>query len=76
MLERGMADEARRILQAAKINVAEARSSLDALRLKAVAERANVFTDNDAQVRLRDLDRDARSAAAIYETYLTRSRQL
>lgn len=44
--------------------------------MKAVAERANVFTDNDAQVRLRDLDRDARSAAAIYETYLTRSRQL
>jgi len=76
MLERGMADEARRILQAAKISVAEARSSLDALRLKAVAERANVFTDNEAQVRLRDLERDARSAAAIYETYLTRSRQL
>ncbi len=76
MLEQGMADEARRILQAAKINVAEARSSLDALRLKAVAERANVFTDNEAQVRLRDLERDARSAAAIYETYLTRSRQL
>lgn len=76
MLERGMADEARRILQAAKTNVAEARSSLDALRLKAVAERANVFTDNEAQVRLRDLERDARSAAAIYETYLTRSRQL
>ncbi|MFK3779978.1 polysaccharide biosynthesis protein UppM [Agrobacterium sp. NPDC089420] len=76
MLERGMAEEAQRILQAAKINVAEARSSLDALRLKAVAERANVFTDNEAQVRLRDLERDARSAAAIYETYLTRSRQL
>ncbi len=76
VLERGMADEARRILQAAKTNVAEARSSLDALRLKAVAERANVFTDNEAQVRLRDLERDARSAAAIYETYLNRSRQI
>ncbi|UXS02258.1 polysaccharide biosynthesis protein UppM [Agrobacterium tumefaciens] len=76
MLERGMQEEAQRILQAAKLNVAEARSSLDALRLKAVAERANVFTDNEAQVRLRDLDRDARSAAAIYETYLTRSRQI
>ncbi|MFK0384199.1 polysaccharide biosynthesis protein UppM [Agrobacterium sp. NPDC090273] len=76
MLERGMQEEAQRILQAAKLNVGEARSSLDALRLKAVAERANVFTDNEAQVRLRDLDRDARSAAAIYETYLTRSRQI
>ncbi len=74
MLERGMQEEAQRILQA--VNVAEARSSLDALRLKAVAERANVFTDNEAQVRLRDLERDARSAAAIYETYLTRSRQI
>ncbi|MES5043713.1 polysaccharide biosynthesis protein UppM [Rhizobium nepotum] len=76
MLERGIAEEAQRILQAARTNVAEARSSLDALRLKAVAERANVFTDNEAQVRLRDLDRDARSAAAIYETYLNRSRQI
>lgn len=76
MLERGIAEEAQRILQAAKTNVAEARSSLDALRLKAVAERANVFTDNEAQVRLRDLERDASSAAAIYETYLTRSRQI
>lgn len=56
MLERGIADEAQRILLAAKTNVAEARSSLDALRLKAVAERANVFTDNEAQVRLRDLE--------------------
>ncbi len=76
MLERGIADEAQRILLAAKTNVAEARSSLDALRLKAVAERANVFTDNEAQVRLRDLERDANSAAAIYETYLNRSRQI
>jgi uncharacterized protein involved in exopolysaccharide biosynthesis len=76
MLERGIAEEAQRILQAARTNVAEVRSSLDALRLKAVAERANVFTDNEAQVRLRDLDRDARSAAAIYETYLNRSRQI
>ncbi|QCM06554.1 cell shape-determining protein [Agrobacterium tumefaciens] len=76
MLERGIADEAQRILQAAKTNVAEARSSLDALRLKAVAERANVFTDNESQVRLRDLERDANSAAAIYETYLNRSRQI
>jgi uncharacterized protein involved in exopolysaccharide biosynthesis len=76
MLERGIADEAQRILLAARTNVAEARSSLDALRLKAVAERANVFTDNEAQVRLRDLERDANSAAAIYETYLNRSRQI
>ncbi len=76
MLERGIADEAQRILLAAKTNVAEARSSLDALRLKAVAERANVFTDNEAQVRLRDLERDANSTAAIYETYLNRSRQI
>jgi succinoglycan biosynthesis transport protein ExoP len=76
MLERGMADEARRILQTVRTSVGEARSSLDALRSKAVAERANVFTDNDAQVRLRDLERDSRSAAAIYETYLTRTRQI
>jgi uncharacterized protein involved in exopolysaccharide biosynthesis len=75
-LTQAIVEEARRILQAAKINVAEAQSSLDGLRLKAVAERSNVFTDNEAQVRLRELERDAQSAAAIYQTYLTRSRQI
>jgi uncharacterized protein involved in exopolysaccharide biosynthesis len=76
MLEQGFAQEAQRILETVKTSVAESRSSLDALRQKAVAERANVFTDNDAQVKLRDLERDARTVAAIYETYLTRSRQI
>lgn len=76
MLEQGISQEAQRILETVKTSVGEARSSLDALSQKAVAERANVFTDNDAQVKLRDLERDARSVAAIYETYLTRSRQI
>lgn len=76
MLEQGFAQEAQRILETVKTSVGEAQSSLDALRQKAVAERANVFTDNDAQVKLRDLERDARTVAAIYETYLTRSRQI
>lgn len=76
MLEQGISQEAQRILETVKTSVGEARSSLDALRQKAVAERANVFTDNDAQVKLRDLERDARTVAAIYETYLTRSRQI
>jgi uncharacterized protein involved in exopolysaccharide biosynthesis len=76
MLENVMTEEARRILETVRTNVGEALSALDSLRLKASSERANVFTDNDATVRLRDLERDARSVAAIYETYLTRSRQI
>ena len=35
-----------------------------------------MFTENDAQVRLRELERDARSKAAVYDTYLSRTHQI
>lgn len=75
-LEKAIADEANRILQNARTDVDEARSTLSQLRSKADAERSTVFTNNDAQVRLRELERDARAKAAVYETYLGRTHQI
>lgn len=75
-IERAIADEANRILQTAKTDMDQAKASLDALRVKANAERSTVYTNNDAQVRLRELERDARAKATIYESYLQRANQI
>ncbi|MBP1887956.1 GumC family protein [Sinorhizobium mexicanum] len=75
-LEAAMDEEARRILERAKADFDREKSALDTLRDKARAEKSNVFTDNEAQVQLRDLERDARAKAAIYETHLARAQQI
>jgi uncharacterized protein involved in exopolysaccharide biosynthesis len=75
-LEAGMNQEARRIAERAKADFERERSSLGALRAKADDEQSNVFSDNEAQVHLRDLERDARTKAAIYETHLARAQQI
>jgi len=75
-LEAAMGREARRILDLARADLAREQAAYDALRGKADEERANVFSDNTAQVQLRDLEREARSRATIYETYLARAQQI
>jgi uncharacterized protein involved in exopolysaccharide biosynthesis len=75
-IDTAIADEAGRILQSAQTDVDQARTALDELRRKADAERSTVFTNNDAQVRLRELERDAQAKAAVYETYLARTHQI
>lgn len=76
MLEQGMLNEAQRIMDIAQAGVAEAKAGLAALKEKANSEQTRVFKDNAVMVTLRDLERNARSVAAIYETYLTRARQI
>jgi succinoglycan biosynthesis transport protein ExoP len=76
MLEQGINAEAQRILDIARASVEESKSSLAALQKRANSEQARVFNDNAVMVTLRDLERNARSVAAIYETYLTRARQI
>lgn len=71
-----MADEARRILDRAKADMDREQQAFAALRAKASDEKSNVFSDNEAQVQLRDLERDARAKAAIYETHLARAQQI
>lgn len=75
-LDGAMEREARRILELARTDLAREQAAFDALSAKAEEERANVFNDNAALVQLRDLEREARSRAAIYETYLARARQV
>ncbi|CDZ58693.1 Polysaccharide accessory transport protein [Neorhizobium galegae bv. orientalis] len=75
-VDRAISEEAARLLQSAKTDVDQANSALQELRRKSDASRSTVFTENDAQVRLRELERDARSKAAVYETYLSRTHQI
>lgn len=75
-LTTAMDREARRILDLARADLAREQTAYNMLRGKADEEQANVFTDNATQVQLRDLEREARSRAAIYETYLARTQQI
>lgn len=75
-IENAIGDEAKRILETVKTEADQARATVAGLRNKADAERSIVFTNNDAQVRLRELERDARAKAAVYETYLSRTHQI
>jgi polysaccharide biosynthesis transport protein len=76
VLEAAMTREARRILDAAKADYDRERATLASLRSRAGDEKSTVFSDNDAQVQLRDLQRAARARAAIYETHLARAQQI
>lgn len=75
-LEAAMTGEATRVLDIARADLAREQAAFDALSAKAGEERSNVFSDNAALVQLRDLEREARSRATIYETYLARARQI
>ncbi|WP_018237100.1 GumC family protein [Ensifer sp. BR816] len=75
-LETAINQEARRIAERARADFDRERSALGALKAKADDEQSNVFTDNQAQVHLRDLERDARTKATIYETHLARAQQI
>jgi uncharacterized protein involved in exopolysaccharide biosynthesis len=68
--------EVGRIVAAAKSSLDEANASLAGLTAKADDLRSSVFTDNAALVTLRELERDATSKAAIYESFLSRARQV
>jgi uncharacterized protein involved in exopolysaccharide biosynthesis len=68
--------EISRIVGAARVSVDEAKASLDALTARSDALTSSVFTDNEAMVTLRELQRDADSKPAIYEAFLTRAQQI
>ncbi|MBX3584141.1 MAG: GumC family protein [Rhizobiaceae bacterium] len=68
--------EKRRIVQSAKNNLDQAKAVVAALEQDASEASADVFTDNDSQVRLRELTREAAAKTAIYEAFLVRARQI
>lgn len=75
-LKASISNEARRIADTASVDMNQAKSALAALQGKANEQQTTVYMDNDSQVELRDLERDARAKAALYETHLTRAQQI
>ncbi len=75
-LENAITDEARRILQSARTDTEQAKAALEELRTTAEDGRTTVYGNNDAQVRLRELEREARAKATVYETFLARTTQI
>jgi uncharacterized protein involved in exopolysaccharide biosynthesis len=68
--------EIARTVAAAKSDVDAAQAALAAIEAKASAARAAVADDDQAQVQLRELQREADSATAIYQAYLSRADEL
>ena len=69
-------NEVERAVAAAKTALDEARANLEALSAETASLTSAVFTDNGLQVQLRELERDAASKTAIYESFLSRARQI
>jgi uncharacterized protein involved in exopolysaccharide biosynthesis len=65
-----------RIVAAAKVSLDEAKTAAAALAAKADELKTSVFSDNEALVTLRELERDATSKSTIYEAFLSRARQV
>jgi len=71
-----MQAELDRVINGARATLDEAKASLAALQSNAADLQGEVFTDNDSQVALRELERDATSKTAIYESFLSRAQQI
>ena len=71
-----LSSEINRVVTAAKVTLDEATSGLRALTANADALKTNVFSDNEALVALRELERDAASKTTIYEAFLSRAKQV
>ena len=76
VLQSEIAAETARLLQAAKNEFEQAKTVVEALGAEASTVSSGVFSDNDAQVRLRELTRDAASKTTIYEAFLARAGEL
>jgi len=68
--------EVERVVAAARTAMEEAQANLDALTARADSLTASVFTDNELQVHLRELERDAAAKTAVYESFLSRAKQI
>jgi uncharacterized protein involved in exopolysaccharide biosynthesis len=68
--------ELTRATNAAKSELDKANSALTTLRTQMTELEGSAFNDNQSQVELRELQRDATSKAAIYESFLSRTRQI
>ncbi|WP_426441498.1 GumC family protein [Bradyrhizobium genosp. P] len=65
--------ETERLRRAARIAVDQARAALDTLTNETSALRGNVAVDDQAKVKLRELEREASARTALYQTFLKRA---
>ncbi|MFD9902158.1 GumC family protein [Mesorhizobium sp. UC22_110] len=65
-----------RTVDQAKVNLSRTKASLASLNAKMNDLKGRVFADNESEVALRELLRDATSKTAIYESFLSRARQI
>ncbi|MFE0018140.1 GumC family protein [Mesorhizobium sp. NPDC059054] len=65
-----------RTVDQAKVDLDRSRAALASLNAKMNDLKGRVFTDNESEVALRELLRDAASKSAIYESFLSRARQI
>ncbi|HEY0031861.1 MAG TPA: GumC family protein [Devosia sp.] len=68
--------EIERVTATARSTLDEAKANLAAITEKTENLTGSVFADNELQVQLRELERDATSKTAIYESFLSRARQI
>lgn len=68
--------ELERAKSAAKTELDKANAALAELTIKMRSIEDTTFDENESQIELRELLRDASAKAAIYESFISRSRQL
>ncbi len=72
-LAQQIAEETRRAVQAARLELEQARGTLAELETQARTARDTVASDGQALVQLRELERDAKAKSEVYEAFLTRA---
>ncbi|MGX1788307.1 GumC family protein [Bosea sp. NPDC055332] len=72
-LAKAIRSETERLRRTARIEVDQARTALDALSGETHLLRGSVSVDDQAQVKLRELEREASAKATLYQTFLTRA---
>ena len=72
-LTKAIKSETERLRRTARIEVDQARKALDALNGETRTLRGSVSIDDQAQVKLRELEREAAAKTALYQTFLTRA---
>jgi uncharacterized protein involved in exopolysaccharide biosynthesis len=75
-LQAQIAAEANRAVQSAKLELDQARRTVAGLATQTDAARSTVSTDDAAQVTLNNLEREAKAKSDVYESFLTRAKQV
>jgi polysaccharide biosynthesis transport protein len=72
-LEKAIKTETERLRRAARIDLDQSKMALDALNAETRTLRNSASTDDQAQVKLRELKREASAKTELYQTFLSRA---